>query len=146
MCGRSKAEPRRQTSDSFAMLTHISSITAECVFSAPSPAVSALLAGSPLSAVSSSLRRCDFTLLCATWRCGEEGGGNGCVSLGKDRRRGRGRSRHWLGAGAHLPLQGLQVQTLLLQLVLLLLDLVHQLVDAPVLGRQEPLEADNKER
>lgn len=51
-----------------------------------------------------------------------------------------------LGRGAHLPLQGLQVQTLLLQLVLLLLDLVHQLVDAPVLGRQEPLEADDKER
>lgn len=50
------------------------------------------------------------------------------------------------GRGAHLPLQGLQVQTLLLQLVLLLLDLVHQLVDAPVLGRQEPLEVDNEER
>lgn len=47
---------------------------------------------------------------------------------------------------AHLPLQGLQVQTLLLQLVLLLLDLVHQLVDALVLGRQESLEADDKER
>lgn len=40
----------------------------------------------------------------------------------------------------HLALQGLEVQTLLLQLVLLLLDLLHQLVDSSVLRHHQPLE------
>lgn len=45
---------------------------------------------------------------------------------------------------AHLALQCLQVQTLLVQFVLLLLDLLHQLVNASVLSRHQPLEANGK--
>lgn len=43
---------------------------------------------------------------------------------------------------AHLALQCLQVQTLLFQFVLLLLDFLHQLIDASVLRQHQPLETE----
>ncbi len=48
------------------------------------------------------------------------------------------------GGVAHLALQHLQVQTLLLQFVLLLLDLLHQLVNSSVLSRHQHLDANGK--